>query len=228
MFSCITKAADRPTIGLLLMSPYTVYDEKTNLCKSEALKVTKKILLAYSMDLSAICAPPVRIYQLMQNGELDFTINIKSTKSLNENTLFVDTPYRILQLNLYTHKELSSRKEIASVRGFNYEGHRNNFQEDGFKFIDVPDSLSSIKIFLRKRTSHLISYEAPIIHYLNENKKVLGSDITISPIVSVTSHYAISHTSPYKEKLLSIFVDYAKEHNVSTFSDLKLPAELAN
>jgi polar amino acid transport system substrate-binding protein len=195
-----------------------MFDEETSECVGKGINITKKILTEYQQHLDVICAPATRIYQLMHAGKIDFTINIKKTNSLPENTLFVDTPFRKIVIKLYSHKDLSLDKDVAAIKGFSYQGHKDKLDQQGFDFFEMPTSISAIQFFLKKQSGHLISYGSSWDYYVDE-KKLDVNDVVFSQALEETStHYAISNTSYFKQRLLDIFNQYALEHKVSYFN----------
>jgi polar amino acid transport system substrate-binding protein len=150
--------------------PDSRLDEVTQKCIGAFIDVTEKIMAEYTIKLDVICAPPIRIYKLLENADIDFTINIESTEALPDDHVFVETPYQTLYLDLYTHNKLTSIKEVAAIRGFGYHGYRNKMLANGYTFFDLPTSISAIQVFLKKRSRHLISYRAPVDYYINEKK----------------------------------------------------------
>ncbi|MFT6990583.1 MAG: hypothetical protein ACJASL_002561, partial [Paraglaciecola sp.] len=53
-------------------------------------------------------------------------------------------------------------KTVAAIRGFSYHGFRTKLTTQGYDFFDLPTSISAIQLFLKKRSSHLISYRSPM------------------------------------------------------------------
>ena len=88
------------TLGILVFPPHSILDEVSNECVGRSVTITKKILAEYAINIDVVCAPPIRIYRLIENAKVDLTINIKSTKALPKNIVFVDTPFSTLSLDL--------------------------------------------------------------------------------------------------------------------------------
>lgn len=99
------------------------------------------------------------MYLLLDKGEVDFSINIKTTAAISKMHQFVEPAYMPLQLMLYSHP-LSSLapqdKTVAAIRSFDYLGQRQQLVQQGYQVIDVPDSVSAVQLFLHQRTQHLI------------------------------------------------------------------------
>lgn len=87
-----------------------------------------------------------------------FTINIKSTKALANLVEFSKTPFRKLVLNLYSHSDAKNFSTISAVRGFDYQGYREKYAKEGVEFIDLPSTISAIRVFIKRRSNHLLSY----------------------------------------------------------------------
>lgn len=211
-------ARESVTLGILSFPPYARIDELTNQCVGIFITNTKAILAAYDIDLDVVCAPPIRIYRMLKNAEVDFTINVKSTKALPQDIVFVDIPYSTLHLDFYAHNDIQMQKSVAAIRGFSYHGFRTRLVSEGYDFIDLPTSISAIQLFLKKRSSHLITYRAPAEYYIREKNVDISDKVTIVPLVNVPTYYAISGQSPHLEKLKSTFNDYASKRQLSYFN----------
>jgi polar amino acid transport system substrate-binding protein len=218
IFSTPSIAGKKVTLGVVLFPPYVMLDEVTSECVGNVINITKKILDEYAHDLDVICARPSRVYKLMHEGVIDFTINIIKSNSLPDHTSFIDTPFRKIELKLYSHKATNLNKEVAAIKGFNYQGQRAKLSEQGYKFIDMPTSISAIQVFLKKQSDYLISYSSSVDYYIKEKKLNIADNISTQYILETTSHYAISGTSPFNKSLQKIFNDYAHKHQVTYFN----------
>ena len=216
-----SNAKQTVTLGTLVFPPMARVDQQSNKCVGHFVTITKKILAAYAINIDVICAPPIRIYRLLENAKVDFTINIKSTKAMPKDMVFVDTPFSTLSLDLYAHKDTVLTRSVAAIRGFSYHGFREELTAQGYEFFDLPTSISAIQLFLKKRTSHLISYRSPVDYYIQEKKLNLKDNVIIKPLVDVPTYYAISGNSPHLEKLQAAFNDYASKHQLSFFDQIK-------
>ena len=208
------------TLGTLVFPPYSKLDPATNQCVGRFISITKKILAEYDINVDVVCAPPIRIYRFLKNADVDFTINIKSTQALPKDIVFVDTPFNNLSLDLYYHKDTQSIKSVAAIRGFSYHGFRTKLTAQGYEFFDLPTSISAIQLFLKKRSSHLISYRSPMKYYIEEKKLNINKDVSVLPLTDVPTYYAISGDSPHLNKLKSAFDDYASKHQLTFFDEL--------
>ena len=220
LLSTPISANNNVTLGILVFPPHSRLDELTNKCMGRFITITEKILAEYDINVDAICAPPIRIYRLLEHADVDITINIKSTKALPKDIVFVETPFSTLSLDLYSHKNAQSTKSIAAIRGFSYHGFRTKLTEQGYEFFDLPTSISAIQLFLKKRTSHLISYRSPVDYYVAEKNLKIEDDVTVLPLVTVPTYYGISGRSPHLEKIQAAFDDYASKHQLKFFDEV--------
>jgi polar amino acid transport system substrate-binding protein len=204
-------------LGILAFPPHSKLDELTNECEGPYITITKKMLAEYNINIDVVCAPPIRIYRLLENAGVDFTINVKSTQALPKDIVFVDTPFSILNLDLYTHKNNQSQKSVAAIRGFSYHGFRTKLMTQGYDFFDLPNSISAIQLFLKKRTSHLISYRSPVGYYIEEKKLNIKDGVSVVPLVDVPTYYAISSQSRHLEKLKFALDDYAAKNQLTLY-----------
>lgn len=210
-------ARENVTLGILVFPPHSEIDEQTNECAGGFITITKKILAEYAIKVDVVCAPPIRIYRLLENAEIDFTINIKSTQALPKDIMFVDPPFSMLNLDLYSHENAPSLKSVAAIRGFGYHGFRAKWMAKGYHFIDLPTSISAIQLFLKKRSGHLMSYRSPVEYYVKEKKLDISDSVAIVPLVRVPTYFAISGKSPHSEKLQAALSDYASKHQLMFF-----------
>jgi polar amino acid transport system substrate-binding protein len=220
LLSTPISATPKVTLGILVFPPHSILDEETNECVGRFVTITKKILAEYAINVDVVCAPPIRIYRLLEHAEVDFTINIKSTTALPKDIVFVETPFSTLNLDLYTHKNAEFTRSVAAIRGFSYHGFRKRLLAQGYEFFDLPNSISAIQLFLKKRTSDLISYRSPVNYYIQEKNLNIEDNISVIPLVEVPTYYAISGQSPYLEKLQAAFDDYASKHQLTFFDEL--------
>jgi hypothetical protein len=221
LFSCALNAENKITLGVVLFPPDSVLDISTKECVGDFIEITRQVLLEYSINIDTVCAPPIRIYRFLKNGDVDFTINIKSTKAMPKNMVFTEIPFHTLNLNLYAHQSAKEQKNVAVIRGFGYHGYRDKLVGEGFKVIELPTSVASLEVFLKKRSSHLLAYQSPVNYYLHMNKVDLGEYITVTPLLDIPTYYAISGSSPHLEKLLGAFNHYATKHRLENFQQAK-------
>ena len=220
ILSAPTSAKNNVTLGILIFPPHSRLNELTNECEGRFVTITEKILAEYSINVDVVCAPPIRIYRLLKNAYVDFTINIKSTQALPKDIVFVETPFSTLSLDLYSYKNAPAIKSIAAVRGFSYHGFRTKLMAQNYEFVDLPNSISAIQLFLKNRTNYLISYRSPVEYYIDKKKLNIKDDVSILPLIEVSTHYSISGKSPHLKKLKAALDDYASKHQLRFFDQL--------
>ena len=207
------------TFGAIVFPPHTTFDDKTKECVGDSIISTRHILRQYDIEMDVVCASAIRIYKLIESGKVDITINVKSTNALKHNVTFINTPYQSLSLALYSHESIASQRTISAIRGFDYHGQRQRLLANGFEFVDLPNSLSALQVFVKRRSSHLISYQGPAEYYLREFTEKLQEPLMVTPLLSVDTHYAISKKSLYTAKLQAAFNDYAQKHKFDYFRE---------
>jgi polar amino acid transport system substrate-binding protein len=219
LFSPSIAAKQEVTLGVVLFEPFSMIDSETNECIGEAINITKRILSEYNVDVEVVCANASRIYKLIENAEVDFSINVKTTNALANNVEFIDQPFTNLRLNLYSRISDSKQRTVAAIRGFDYNGHRLNLTQEGYEFIDLPNALSAARLFDLKRAENLISYAGPVEYYVKNKILTLDNNILIIPLGSITTHYAIAKKSPQIRLLKKVLNDYAKKHSFEYFAE---------
>lgn len=222
-------------IGVHNFPPEFFMQQPTNgpvRCGGPGVEQTAKILASAQLMLEAVCVTPARMYLLLQTGEIDLSINIKSTKALlhtnpQQAPRFASPAYMDLKLMLYSHSRSSkapANDSVAAIRSFDYQGQRQLLSARGFSFIDVSDATSAIELFLHYRTEHLISYSAPFDSYLTQsypsNKSIPASPLwQSSQLATVPAFYVISAQSPQRDLLLQTIENYAKAHGCQQLSN---------
>ena len=205
------------TFGAIVFPPHTTFDEKTKECVGDSIISTRHILRQYDIEMDVVCASAIRIYKLIESGDADITINVKSTNALKQNVTFIDIPYQSLSLALYSHESIASQRTISGIRGFDYHGQRERLLANGFEFVDLPNSLSALQVFIKRRSSHLISYQGPVEYYLKEFSEKLQEPLMVTPLLSVDTFYAISKKSHLATELKAAFDGYAEKHKINYF-----------
>lgn len=204
-------------------------------CGGPGVEQMAHILATAQLTLESVCVTPARMYLLLQNGEIDLSINIKSTKALQQNKqqpahLFANPAYMDLQLMLYSHNRRSQAPDndsVAAIRGFDYQGQRQLLTARGFSFMDVSDATNAIELFLHFRTEHLISYSAPFDSYLAEKAHTMTPPALnpatwqSSKLATVPAFYVISAKSPQRDLLLQTIENYAKAHHCQQLSNCR-------
>lgn len=208
------------TLGAILFPPNATVDKVTNECVGQSIELTRTILAFDEIDLEVVCASAIRIYKMLEVGEVDFTINIKSTRALADNVIFSDIPYQMLTLNLYSYNNAQNVKTVAAIRGFDYHGNRQKMTRNGYEFFDLPNSISAIQVFVKQRSGHLISYAGPVNYYQQAQTSWPKEGVEISSILEVDTFYAVAKSSAKSSRLLKTFNNFAAQKKLRYFLDL--------
>lgn len=200
-----------------MFPPSAYIDKKTGKCVGENIDIARKILSHYNIKLNVVCALPIRMYRLVENAEVDFTVNVKLTTALRPHVEFVDPPLKRLVINLYHYGTDSEFKTISAIRGFDYNGTRRKLTDQDYRFIDLPTAESAIQLFLKRRSDALISYQSNVVHIKQQNAIVFPEDVTASPLLEVNAYFAIAKGSAKFDLLKYLLNDYAEQHNLEYF-----------
>jgi hypothetical protein len=183
-------------------------------CGGPGLVLSQTMFEAAGMQVEPVCITPARMYMLLDNGDIDFSINIKSTLKLSRQHVAVEPPYSELQLVLYSHlKQTSTTNDIAAIRAFDYQGQRMLLQQVGYHFIDLPDSVSASQFFVHQRSQHLLTYDGPFRAYLNTQPPELLKDFKRKPITSIDTFYILSARSPHLAAMQQAITLFAQQHH---------------
>ena len=183
-------------------------------CGGPGVEQIRKMLAGAGLQLTTVCVPPARLYLLMEQGEIDLTINIKSTTALQSKPapIFVEPAFMNLQLVLYSHKKTSEAprdNSVALIRAFDYQGQRSKLSRDGYVMVDLPDATSAIDMFLHQRTQHLLTYEGPFRAYLSAQNQAQLSQFHRRAIASIPTHIVISAQSAAQQRIAAAITQYA-------------------
>jgi hypothetical protein len=131
---------------------------------------------------------------------------------LSDSVTFTKIPFDDIILNLYTYaKGDNSQKQIAAIRGYDYNGYREKLIKMGFEFIDVSKDEDAIRMFASKRTNYLLSYSGPFDDYVKNISTLAGSfepgSYKVERLTAIPTHYAISKASPHYDVLLRAFTE---------------------
>jgi len=184
-------------------------------CGGPGLELSRNIFSAAGMQVEPICITPARMYLLLDSGDIDFSINIKSTLKLSRQHLPVEPPYSKLQLVLYSHNHNSSAPRddsVAAIRAFDYQGQRQQLLQRGYIFVDLPDSVSASQFFLHQRSQHLITYDGPFRSFLNKEQPELLKALQRKPITSIDTFYILSAQSKHQAAMQQAITQFAQKH----------------
>ncbi|PKG93226.1 hypothetical protein CXF95_26965 [Paraglaciecola sp. MB-3u-78] len=67
-----------------------------------------------------------------------------------------------MNLDFYAHKKAEFTRSVAAIRGFSYHGFRKRLMAQGYEFFELPNSISAIQLFKKKRTSDLFLIFPPL------------------------------------------------------------------
>ncbi len=184
-------------------------------CGGPGLELSRDIFAAAGMQVEPVCINPARMYLLLDSGDIDFSINIKSTRKLSRRHLPVDPAYSELQLVLYSHLPSSNAPRddsVAAIRAFDYQGQRQLLLQRGYIFVDLPDSVSASQFFLHQRSEHLLTYDGPFRAYLNAQQPALLKTLQRKPIASIDTFYILSAQSMHQAAMLQAITQFAQKY----------------
>jgi polar amino acid transport system substrate-binding protein len=205
------------TLGASLFPPSAYIDKSTGKCVGENIDITSKILANYNIKLEVVCTLPARMYRLVKNSRVDFTVNVKSTRALSPYVEFVAPPIKKLVINLYRYGTNSEFKTISAIRGFDYNGSRQTLADQNYQFFDLPTAESALQIFLMRRSDALISYQSNVAHLKLQNTIIFPKEITVTPLLEVDAYYGITKGSANFDLLRHVLSDYAEQHKLEYF-----------
>ena len=217
LIACQAVAQNQIIMGLHHFPPYSLMEDSNN-CGGEAVVLTRKLLQNDNIQLSTVCATPARLYKMLQNGEVDLTINIKHTKALPQDVSFVTPPYVQLSLLLLTHGAAVARETlptIAAIRSFDYHGQRQVLTEQGYSFIDLPDSISAVDMFVKGRSSALLTYDAPFDYYLQQHNLPFAKHYKCQVLEQLDAYFVVSEQSAHKAYIHEKLSQYATREQLS-------------
>lgn len=195
-------------------------------CGGPGVQLSQQIFADAGMQVEPVCITPARMFMLLDSGDIDFSINIKSTRKLSRQHLPVDPPYSKLQLVLYSHLHRSNAPRddsVAAIRAFDYQGQRQQLLQQGYIFIDLPDSVSASQFFLLHRSQHLLTYDRPFVAYLQAHQPDLLQTLQRKPIDSIDTFYILSAKSPHQTAMQQAIVTYASKHRCVYIASCQQP-----
>lgn len=208
------------TLALLEFPPHSYTLAGSMECIGYAVEASRHIFSKYGYSVTAICAPAIRVYRMLETGEIDMTINIKSTRLLQESVDFMEPAYGYLELIMISHAERGFENMVSAIRGFDYHGQRQALEKNGYTFQDTPGSIDAINMFMRERTRHLITYKAPFKYFLEHNGFSLPPQVTVEPLAELETFYAVSKNSKHYRKITQILKKEGEKLNGARFQDL--------
>lgn len=199
------KVYSKETIvfGITVFPPSSIVDTTTGRCTGPAIDATNSIF-SETFKVEIFCAPAARIYKLLKVGDIDLTLNIKSTSALEQLVTFYNRPFNQLNIAVYSHADIAFSRTVATIRGFDYQGVRTSLLNDGFKLFDVPSATDTITLFLRRRTSHLVSYVGPFNYFIATSNFEVPFHLEVDYVGRVDTFYGISKASLHHNALLEL------------------------
>ncbi len=231
--SSVHLAQHRPSrplrIGIHNFPPDFIVSADGQHCGGTGFEFLKQLLGQQELLLEPVCVTPARMYLLLDKNDIDFSMNIKSTKALvdvSQPPVFIEPPYMMLQLVIYSHSRRSDAVHdgsVAMIRGFDYQGQRQNLQTQGYRPVDMPDAVAAIELFLKGRAEHLITYDGPFQAYIakrqadaDQAEASLAEPLeTMSrdTLQQIPTHIVIAAKSPYREVLTQLLQQHAQQHH---------------
>ncbi|MDM7859297.1 hypothetical protein QTP81_01595 [Alteromonas sp. ASW11-36] len=208
------------TLAALEFPPLAYTQAGSSECIGYAIELARLIVEKYGHTLNAICAPAIRVYRLVQAGEIDMTINIKSTELLHDYVDFIEPEFGNLELIFLSHEQEGFENLISAIRGFDYHGYRQKFEAEDYVFQDTPGSIDAIKMFVRSRTRHLITYKAPFKFYLEQNGFELPPTVKIENLMELQTYFAVSRASKHNALIKEILQKHVEATHLKSFSEL--------
>lgn len=185
-------------------------------CGGPGLELSRKVFATLGMQVEPVCITPARMFLLLDSGDIDFSINIKSTQKLSRQHLAAATPYSELQMAMYSHPPRSKAprdNSVAAIRAFDYQGKRQQMLQRGYQFVDLPDSITATQFFLQQRSQHILTYDGPFRAYLQTHNPEVLKDLQRQAITSIDTFYVLSARSPHQQAMLQAVQIFAKKHH---------------
>lgn len=199
------------TAGLITFPPFIEQHSDGN-CTGSAVVDLQKIFAKKNYTLIIYCGPPTRIYRGFLEGRIDITINAKLTDIISENAIYSHKPYLMLEIMLYTGSN-KTNNTIASIRGYNFDGARHSFEQQGSVFVDSANTKEAIAIFLRGSTNSLLSYRKPFEYYIAQGAKTnkynkLNLTFMQQSLGFVPSYFAVNTMNQKADEIITIINAY--------------------
>ena len=188
-------------LGVVEFPPLVIKNNEGFGCHGDAVTISRTILELVGYKVIVECPPPARLFKRIRQGKVDITLNVKSTKALEDHVTFVEKPFSYLSLVLLTNTHLEGSKAVAAIRGYDYVGLRQELADSDYTFFDMPNSTDAIQLFQFARTTHLLTYEAPYLYHIEREPDNVSS-LTVSMRRDIPTFFAVSNKSKRKAELL--------------------------
>lgn len=205
-------------MGIHNFPPDFVVSADGKSCSGEGYLLARRLFAQAGYKLKAVCTTPARMYLLLDQGEVDFSINIKTTAAISKKHRFIEPAYMPMQLMLYSHSLSSTAPQdqtVAAIRSFDYLGQRQQLLQQGYQLVDMPDSISAVQLFLHQRTQHLISYQGPFVAYTAGQSTDVVVDLKQKKLAEIDAYFVVSAASADHQRIIEVLQQYAKAHSCS-------------
>jgi len=205
-------------MGIHNFPPDFVVSTDGKSCSGEGYLLAQQVFAQAGFKLKAVCTTPARMYLLLDQGEVDFSINVKTTAAISKKHTFVEPAYMPMQLMLYSHSLSSTApqdKTVAAIRSFDYLGQRQQLLQQGYQLVDMPDSISAVQLFLHQRTQHLISYQGPFVAYADKQSTDVVTGLKQKKLAEIDAYFVVSAASADHQRIIEVLQDHAKVHSCS-------------
>jgi hypothetical protein len=207
-------------MGIHNFPPDFVVSADGKTCAGEGYLLAQRLFSQAGFKLKAVCTTPARMYLLLDQGEVDFSINVKTTAAISKKHKFVEPAYMPMQLMLYSHQlstDAPQDKTVAAIRSFDYLGQRQQLLQQGYQLVDMPDSISAIQLFLHQRTQHLISYQGPFVAHADTQSTDVVAGLKQKKLAEIDAYFVVSAASADHQRVIEVLQQYAKAHSCSYF-----------
>lgn len=202
-------------LGVVEFPPLVIKNNEGFGCHGDAVTISRTILELVGYKVIVECPPPARLFKRIRQGKVDITLNVKSTKALEDHVTFVEKPFSYLSLVLLTNTHLEGSKTVAAIRGYDYVGLRQELTDSDYTFFDMPNSTDAIQLFQFGRTTHLVTYEAPYLYHIDRVTDNI-SGLTVTMRRDIPTFFAVSDKSQKKDELLEKLTGLFKLSESST------------
>ena len=166
-----------------------------------------------------ICASPSRIYELTEQGKIDFTLNSKETKSILPFVNVLEPAFSKEFVRMYTNTDMPESNKVAAVKGLQYLGQKEILKEKGYDVIDLPSGNTAIRVFLKKQSRHLLSFSSPMASYLKKTRNMIPAAVHLENLLAVQSNFMVLKSSPHNKEITSLLQRYANEFQIELYLD---------
>ncbi|WP_419569875.1 hypothetical protein [Rheinheimera sp.] len=190
--------------------------EDGKVCGGRAVTILDQILKPVGLQTMPVCGTAARIYRQLDSGDMDMGISTITNPLVNHAHTFLTPAYTELVLVLYSHPVPvadADSNSVVAIRGFEYQGQRLLMQQQGYKFIEMPDAVSAIGFFLHQRAQHLISYQDPFLYYLQQLGSGALPAIRQQQLMTVDAQLVVSARSVYKDRIIQALATFAATRN---------------